>query len=103
MLHKGVEDEASILTSVALLLGADCVLAQGTNTMTSGRPSAVLSPAQCQAIWNMASPNGATISQDEAVPYIVKLQMVDGGGDGKITADEFKAGCAKGMVKSTQP
>jgi hypothetical protein len=51
----------------------------------------------------MASPNGATISQDEAVPYIVKLQMVDGGGDGKITADEFKAGCAKGMVKSTQP
>jgi hypothetical protein len=42
MLHKGVEDEASILTSVALLLGADCVLAQGTNTRTSGRPSAVL-------------------------------------------------------------
>jgi hypothetical protein len=101
MLHKGVEDEASILTSVALLLGADCVLAQGTNTRTSGRPSAVLSPVQ--AVWNMASPNGATISQDEAVPYIVKLQMVDGGGDGKITADEFKAGCAKGMVKSTQP
>jgi hypothetical protein len=29
--------------------------------------------------------------------------MVDGDGDGKITADEFKAGCAKGMVKSTQP
>jgi hypothetical protein len=27
--------------------------------------------------------------------------MVDGDGDGKISADEFKAGCAKGMVKST--
>ena len=47
----------------------------------------------------MASPNGATISQ----PYIVNFTMVDGDGDGKITADEFKAGCAKGMVKSTQP
>jgi hypothetical protein len=29
--------------------------------------------------------------------------MVDGDGDGKITADEFKAGGAKRMVKSTQP
>jgi len=63
MLHKGVEDEASILTSVALLLGADCVLAQGTNTRTSGRPSAVLSPVQCQAAWNMASPWGDYIAR----------------------------------------
>jgi hypothetical protein len=38
--------------------------------MTSGRPSAVLDDAQCQTIWQMASPNGATISQDQAVPYI---------------------------------
>jgi len=37
----------------------------------------------------MASPNGATISRDQAVPYIVNFQMVDG--DGNITADEFKA------------
>ena len=93
----------AILTSVALLLSAGCALAQGTNTMTSGRPSAVLNDDQCQAVWKMASPNGATISQDQAVPYIVNFSMVDGDGDGKITADEFKAGCAKGMVKSTQP
>ena len=65
--------------------------------------SAVLNDAQCQAVWKMASPNGATISQDQAVPYIVNFSMVDGDGDGKISADEFKAGCAKGMVKSTQP
>jgi Ca2+-binding EF-hand superfamily protein len=51
----------------------------------------------------MASPNGATISQDQAEPYVVNFQMVDGDGDGKITADEFKAGCSKGMVKSTEP
>jgi hypothetical protein len=82
------------LTSVALLLSAGYALAQQSpNTMTSGRPSAVLDDAQCQAVWQMASPNGATISQDQAVPYIVNFQMVDGDGDGKITADEFKAGC----------
>ena len=92
------------LTSVALLLSADCALAQGTpNTMTSGRPSAVLDDAQCQAVWTMASPNGATLSKDQAVPYIVNFTMVDVDGDGNITADEFKAACGKGLVKSTKP
>src|SRR5262249_42744187 len=48
--------------------------AQGTgNTMSSGRPSAVLDDAQCQTVWKMASPNGATISRDQAVPYIVNF------------------------------
>jgi hypothetical protein len=46
---------------------------------------------------------GQLYRKDQAVPYIVNFSMVDGDGDGKITADEFKAGCAKGMVKSTQP
>ncbi len=92
------------LTSVALLLSANCVLAQGTsNTMTSGRPSAVLDDATCQTIWQMASPNGATISQDQAVPYIVNFKMVDVDGDGNITADEFKAACGKGLVKNPKP
>ena len=92
------------LTSVTLLLGASCALAQGTsNTMTSGRPSAVLDDATCQTIWQMASPNGATISQDQAVPYIVNFKMVDVDGDGTISADEFKAACGKGLVKNPKP
>ena len=53
-------------------------------------------PVSCQ--------RGANSRQElMAVPYIVNFSMVDGDGDGKITADEFKAGCAKGMVKSTMP
>ena len=79
------------LTLVALVLSGGYALAQGTNTMTSGRPSAVLNDDQCQAVWKMASPNGATISKDQAVPYIVNFSMVDGDGDGTISADEFKA------------
>ena len=93
----------AILTFAALLLGVGCAFAQGTtNNMTSGRPSAVLNDDQCQAVWKMASPNGATLSQDQAVPYIVNFTMVDVDGDGKITADEFKAGCGKGLVKNSQ-
>jgi hypothetical protein len=43
----------------------------------------------------MASPKGATISQHQAVPYIVNFKMVDVDGDGAISADEFKAACGK--------
>ena len=89
-LHKKWKMRLVTLTSVVLLLSASCALAQGTsNTMTSGRPSAVLDDATCQTIWQMASPNGATISQDQAVPYIVNFKMVDVDGDGAISADEF--------------
>lgn len=90
------------LASVALLLSASSALAQSANTMTSGRPSAVLNDAQCQAVWKMASPDGATISENQAVPFIVNFKLVDGDGDGKISADEFKAACGKGLVKNTQ-
>jgi hypothetical protein len=51
----------------------------------------------------MASPNGATISQNQAVPYIVNFAMVDTDNDGTIDANEFKAACGKGMVKNTKP
>ena len=91
----------AILISIAVVLGAGTALAQGANNMTSGRPSAVLNDQQCQAVWNIASPNGATISKDQAVPYIVNFQLVDGDGDGQISADEFKAACGKGLVKNT--
>jgi hypothetical protein len=91
------------LTSLALVLTSSLALAQATqNNMTSGRPSAVLNDDQCQTVWKMASPNGATISKDQAVPFIVNFQMVDVDGDRNITADEFKAACGKGLVKNTQ-
>jgi hypothetical protein len=35
------------------------------------------------------------------MPDIVNFKMVDVDGDGKITADEFKAACGKGLVKNT--
>src|SRR5262249_60857847 len=69
----------------------------------NGDFSSIEDDATCQTIWQMASPNGATISQDQAVPYIVNFKMVDVDGDGAISADEFKAGCGKGLVKNPKP
>ena len=77
-----------------------CLCPGNINTTTW---SAVLGDAQCQTIWQVASPNGATISQDQAVPYIVNFKMVDVDGDGTISADEFKAACGKGLVKNPKP
>ena len=83
-----------------VLLSASAVVAQ-CNNMTSGGPSAVVSDEQCQSIWQMASPRGDALSKDQAVPFIVNFQIADVDGDGKISADEFKQACGKGMVKNT--
>jgi hypothetical protein len=88
------------LISVILLLSASSALAQGANTMTSGRPSAVLDDATCQSIWQMASPHGDALSKDQAVPYIVNFSIADVDGNGSISADEFKGACGKGLVKN---
>ena len=48
----------------------------------------------------MASPNGDTLSGDQAVAYIVNFQMVDTDKDAKISAAEFKVACGKGWVQS---
>jgi hypothetical protein len=95
------------LTSVAVLMsatyafaGAGAPVPEGSQKPEpSGRPSAVLDDAKCESVWKMASPNGETLSEDKAVPYVVNFQMVDTSKDAKISADEFKAGCSKGWIQ----
>jgi len=90
------------LTSVALLLSAGCALAQATsNTMTAGRPSAVLTADQCNEVWSKAVPSGDTLAQADAAPYIVNFAQVDTDNTGTINKKEFDAACAKGLVKYT--
>lgn len=100
--------KVTTLTAVLLLssatyafAGAGAPVPEGSQKEPpSGRPGKVLNDAECQKAWEMASPDGDTISKDKAEPYILNFQMVDTSKDAKISADEWKAGCAKGWISS---
>lgn len=91
------------LTSLALLLTAGHTSAQ--NTMTSGRPSAVLTPDQCNEVWNREVSDSDTRVQADADSEIVNFAQidtdaaqVDPNNDGTIDKSEFQAACGKGLV-----
>ena len=90
------------LTSIALLLSASSAVAQGANTMTSGRPSAALNPEQCEAIWNNTVGSSELLSESAAAPLIVNFTQVDKDGSGDISKKEFEDACAKGLVKNIE-
>jgi hypothetical protein len=88
----------ALVVSILSITGA---LAQ-KNTMTSGRPSAALTPEQCQEVWKKAVPSGEFLAEKDAAPYIVNFKQADGSDqDGKISKSEFEAACTKGLVKYT--
>jgi hypothetical protein len=92
---------AVVLSAGYAFAGAGAPVPEGSQTPpASGRPSAALDDAKCQSVWKTAAPNGDTLSQDKAAPYVVNFQMVDTDKDGKISQSEFQAGCAKGWISS---
>ncbi len=95
--------KASIISIVMLPLTVTCALAQANN-MTSGRPSAVLNPEQCEAIWNNAVPSGDLLAKSAAAPFIVDPQhgcSKDSSGDISKNMNSLDA-CAKGLVKNIE-
>jgi hypothetical protein len=69
--------------------------------MNSGRPSAILTPERCGELWKRAVPEGNSLAQANAGPFIVNWAQVDADGNGNISITEFEAACFKGMVKDT--
>jgi hypothetical protein len=95
------------LTALALLSSSGYVLAGGgapvppvpESSPPAGRPSAVLDDAKCQAIWSLTERQGDVLYADKAAPFIVNFHLVDTDGDGKVSLDEFKAGCKEGLIE----
>ena len=96
------------LTAIMLLSSATYAFAGGGAPVPegamkddpSGRPGKVLTDSECQKAWETAGPDGDTLSKDKATPYILNFQMVDSSNDAKISAEEWKDGCAKGWVSA---
>ncbi len=85
------------LTRATVLFATGVLLTAGT-ALAENNP-APLDDAKCGAAWTMASPGGDTLSKDKAEPYVLNFTMVDSDADGKISAAEFKKGCAGGQIK----
>ncbi len=56
-----------------------------------------LSDADCSATWKQAG--GTDLTPDKAKPFIASFEQVDIDHNGAINWEEFKAGCAKGLVR----
>lgn len=90
--------------TVAIGFGLAALLVTGyasAATMSSGRPSAVLSKKDCKVVWKAATGDADYLTPMNAGPYIVNWTLADANGDGKITKREFKKACSKGLVKGT--
>jgi hypothetical protein len=92
--------ERAILICATLVIGAGCVCtATGTQAEeTADTSGPAPNEVGCQVAWSIASPKGATLSKDQAAPYVVNFDMADTNQDGAIAADEFKAACLGGYT-----
>jgi hypothetical protein len=74
--------------------------ASARSTTTSARPSGVLTPEQCNAVW-MAT--GDAPAQTDVAPenfaQADDIAQIDTNNDGTIDRNEFAAACAKGLVR----
>jgi len=93
------------MKTLSALFGLAVLLVSGTAsaaTMSAGRPSAVLSSKDCNAVWKAAVPSGRYLYRADAAPWIVNFKLADGRDqDGRISKREFKKACSKGLVKGS--
>jgi hypothetical protein len=85
-----------LTTLIAVTIAAGLV----SSAQAAEHPAAPLKPARCKAAWELASPNGETLSRGKASPYVLNFTMVDSNHNGTISAKEFKRGCKAGLVRA---
>jgi hypothetical protein len=72
----------------------------------SGRPSAILSRGECQAVWKQATKatkqgDSKGLTRAESQPYVVNFSAVDKDNSGSIQKSEFKQGCKNGWIQAS--
>ena len=97
--------------SLIILFGAGSAFAADTDAGTAGRPSAVLSEADCVAVWQTVA--GAEFTRfhrghESLLPVnargiITNFQQADTDKDGSVSPAEFAQACKLGLVTGSQP
>jgi EF hand len=94
------------LASLIILLGAGSGFAADTDAGTAGRPTAVLSEADCVAAWHATAGEELTRfhrGYDRLVPVdargiVTNFQQADTDKDGSVSRDEFIQACKLSLV-----
>ena len=92
--------------SLIILLGAGSAFAADTDAGTAGRPGAVLSEADCTAVWHSATGDELTrfhrdhanLSPALAKGIVTNFQQADSDNDGSVSWAEFVQACKLGLV-----
>ena len=87
------------LTGLVLIFATGYAFA-GAGEMSSGRPSAVLTPEQCADVWKRAVPSGDSLKQADGTSFVANWAQADANQDGMLSKDEFQTGCGKGLIKN---
>ena len=92
--------------SLIILLGAGSAFAADTDSGTAGRPTAVLSEADCVTAWHATAGDELTRfhrGHDRLLPVdargiVTNFQQADTDKDGSISRAEFIQACRLGLV-----
>ena len=97
----------TVLTSLAILLGAGYAFAADTVAGTAGRPGAVLTANECVAVWHgSAGDELARFKIGDLVPVtargiVTNFEQADTDRDGKVSRAEFLEACKLGLVSAS--
>jgi hypothetical protein len=87
-----------ILLAVALAAGATV----GAYAQTDPAGGATkLSAAECESLWNQASPNGKPITEKQAAAYVTDFKAANPDGDKTLEQNEFSKARDSGLVKGS--
>jgi len=95
-----------ILASAAILLSAGSAFAADTDASTAGRPTAVLSEADCVTTWHTAAGEALTRfhrGHESLLPVnargiVTNFQQADTDNNGSVSRVEFIQACKLGLV-----